>query len=40
MNDDFKNLILNFPKPIILINEQSKEVMIANKEFLHLYSMD
>eukprot|EP00347_Sterkiella_histriomuscorum_P016347 403353540 len=40
LNFDLKNLLLNFPKPILLLDEKNKEVILANKELYRLLSLD
>eukprot|EP00347_Sterkiella_histriomuscorum_P012331 403369004 len=40
LNQDLKNLLLDFPKPIILLDEENKEVVLANKELYRLLSIE
>lgn len=39
MNADLKNLLIEMPKPLVLIDEATKEVVLVNKEFSQLISM-
>lgn len=40
MNQDLKNLLLDFPKPILLLDPSTKEVVLANKEAYRLLSVE
>ncbi len=38
MNEDMKNLLLNLPKPLLIVDIETKEVALANKELCSLLS--
>eukprot|EP00347_Sterkiella_histriomuscorum_P001382 403372250 len=40
LNEDLRNLLLNFPKPLLLLDQKNKEVVLANKEAFKLLSVD
>ena len=40
MNQDLKNLLLEFPKLILLLDPSTKEVVLANKEAYRLLSVE
>eukprot|EP00347_Sterkiella_histriomuscorum_P014290 403361440 len=40
LNQDLKNLLLNFPKPILLLDQEKKEVVLANKQLYRLLSIE
>lgn len=35
-----KNLLMNFPNPLLLLDEMNKEVILANKELFHIFSIE
>lgn len=39
MSADLKNLLIEIPKPLVLIDDKTNEVVLANKEFSLLISM-
>lgn len=40
MNQDLKNLLLDFPKPLLLLDKKSQDVVLANKEAYRLLSVE
>lgn len=40
MNEDMKNLLLNLPKPLLIIDIEEKQVALANKELCNLLSVE
>lgn len=40
MNEDLTDLLMNLPKPVILIRESDNEVVMGNKELCKLLSTD
>ncbi len=39
MSEDLKNLLIEMPKPLVLLDESTNEVVLANKELCHLISI-
>lgn len=39
MNADLKSLLLNLPKPLLLVNNETKEAVLANIEVTKLLSV-
>ena len=39
MNENFQNLLMNLPKPIILIDNHTNEVTLANQQICNLFSI-
>lgn len=40
MNEELKNILINLPEGIVLINEETNQVSLGNIEFLRLFSLD
>jgi hypothetical protein len=39
MNEELKNIFINLPEGIVLINEENSQVSLGNFEFLRLFSL-
>ena len=37
MNEELKNILMNLPEGIILYNQESKEVVLYNDEFIKTF---
>jgi hypothetical protein len=40
MNEELKNIFINLPEGIVLINEENSQVSLGNYEFLRLFSLN
>lgn len=40
MNEEMKNLLLNLPKPLLILDMEEKKVALANKELCNLLSVE
>ena len=39
MNEELRNILVNLPEGIVLINEETNQVSLGNNEFLRLFSL-
>jgi hypothetical protein len=37
MNEELRNILVNLPEGIVLINEETNQVSLGNNEFLRLF---
>jgi len=39
MNEELRNILVNLPEGIVLINEETNQVSLGNNEFLRLFKL-